>query len=185
MALTYSNMMALGTEAPDFALPDTVSGVTMTFADIAGRAGTVVMFVCNHCPYVKHVNSELVRLARDYAPRGIGFVAISSNDIEHYPEDAPEKMKVVATEVGYPFPYLYDESQGVARIYQAACTPDFYLFDAARRLVYRGRLDASTPGNGLPLNGQDLRAAIDAVISGSSVAARQDPSMGCNIKWRA
>ncbi|MDD3764124.1 MAG: thioredoxin family protein [Nevskiales bacterium] len=185
MALTYSNMMALGTEAPDFALPDTVSGVTMTFADIAGRAGTVVMFVCNHCPYVKHVNPELVHIARDYAPRGIGFVAISSNDIEHYPEDAPEKMKAVALEVGYPFPYLYDESQGVARIYQAACTPDFYLFDAARRLVYRGRLDASTPGNGLPLNGQDLRAAIDAVISGSSVAARQDPSMGCNIKWRA
>ena len=185
MALTPSTMLPLGTIAPDFTLPEPLTGQPRRLQDLTGPAGTVVMFICNHCPYVKHVNPELVRLARDYQPRGIGLVAISANDAAHYPEDAPEKMAKAARELGYPFPYLYDETQAVARTYQAACTPDFYLFDAERRCVYRGRLDGSTPGNGQPLNGADLRAALDALLAGAEPQADQQPSVGCNIKWKA
>lgn len=184
MALTPSNMLPLGTKAPDFQLPDTVSGKTYTLQELAGEKATVVMFICNHCPYVIHVNPELVRLAKDYIPRGVGFVAISSNDVKNYPDDAPDKMKERALELGYPFPYLYDESQEVARAYDAACTPDFYVFDKDLKLVYRGRLDESRPGNDVPLTGKDLRAALDAVLEGKPVSEPQYPSMGCNIKWK-
>jgi thiol-disulfide isomerase/thioredoxin len=152
--------------------------------DIASDKATVVMFLCNHCPHVVHVNPELVRLANDYIPKGIAFVAISSNDVVHYPEDSPEKMKAVAEKLKYPFPYLYDESQNVARAYDAACTPDFYIFDKDLKLVYRGRLDDSRPSNGIPLSGRDIRAALDAVLVGQSVTEKQYPSGGCNIKWK-
>ncbi len=184
MALTPSNMLPLGTQAPDFDLQDTVSGQRLSLAKLKSGQATVIMFICNHCPYVKHVNPELVRLAQDYQPKGVSFIAISSNDAEHYPDDAPEAMQLVAKQQGYPFPYLYDETQAVARGYQAACTPDFYLFDAEMKLAYRGRLDGSTPKNGVPLSGEDLRAALDAVLAGQSPTAEQKPSMGCNIKWK-
>lgn len=184
MALTPSTMLPLGTIAPDFALPEPLTGQVRRLQDLTGPAGTVVMFICNHCPYVQHVNPELVRLARDYERRGIGFVALSANDAVHYPDDAPDRMADVAHVQGYGFPYLYDETQAVARAYQAACTPDFYLFDADRRCVYRGRLDASTPGNGVPLDGTDLRAALDALLAGAPISADQQPSVGCNIKWK-
>ena len=184
MALTESNMLPLGTKAPDFRLPDTVSGKELSFADVKGTHGTVVMFICNHCPYVKHVNEELVRLANDYLPKSIGFVAISSNDVENYPDDSPDKMRAQALALGYPFPYLYDETQDVARAYDAACTPDFYLFDADDRLVYRGRLDDSRPGSDVPVTGKDLRAALDALLAGQPIPEPQYPSMGCNIKWK-
>jgi len=184
MAFTESTMLALGTVAPDFKLPDTVSGKQIAFNDITGEKGTVVMFICNHCPYVKHVNEEIVRVANDYKNKGIGFVAISSNDVENYPDDGPDKMKEVAEEEGYPFPYLYDESQAVAKAYDAACTPDFYLFDGENKLVYRGRLDDSRPKSGTPLTGKDLRAAIDAVLAGEAIPEPQYPSAGCNIKWK-
>lgn len=183
MSLTPSTMLPLGTTAPAFKLPDTVSGRTLALADVRGPHGTLVMFICNHCPYVLHVNAELVRLANDYRPRGIGVVAISSNDVRAYPADAPERMTEVAREQGYPFAYLYDASQSAARAYDAACTPDFFLFDANDRLVYRGRLDDSTPGNKRPLTGADLRAALDALLAGTALPADQQPSMGCNIKW--
>lgn len=183
MPPTPSNMLPLGTPAPDFSLPDTVSGRSLGLHQLASDRATLVMFVCNHCPYVKHVNPELVRLARDYQPRGVAFIAISSNDVESYPEDAPERMAAVAAEEGYTFPYLYDRDQSVARAYDAACTPDFYLFDGQRRLAYRGRLDGSTPRNGQPLTGADLRAALEAVLGGRPVAAEQQPSLGCGIKW--
>lgn len=184
MALTPSTMLPLGTTAPDFQLPEPLSGVSRSLAEIRGARGTLVMFICNHCPYVKHVNDELVRLARDVLSRGIGMVAISANDAENYPADAPPRMAEAAAALGYPFPYLYDETQTTARAYDAACTPDFFLFDAALRLVYRGRLDDSTPGNGRPLSGADLRAAIDALLAGQPPLSAQTPSMGCNIKWR-
>jgi thiol-disulfide isomerase/thioredoxin len=185
MAFTESTMLALGTKAPDFALPDTVSGKTLRFADIAaGNKATLVMFICNHCPYVIHVNPELIRLANDYGPKGVGFVAISSNDAVNYPQDGPDKMKEQALRLGYPFPYLYDESQEVAHAYAAACTPDFYLFDGERRLAYRGRLDGSRPKNDVPLSGADLRAAIDAVLAGKPAPEKQYPSGGCGIKWK-
>ena len=184
MAKTASTMLPLGTRAPDFTLPDTVSGRTLGLADVRGTRGTLVMFICNHCPYVKHVNAELVRVARDYAPRGVGLVAISSNDVENHPEDRPELMREVARSQGYPFAYLYDASQDVARAYDAACTPDFFLFDGEDRLVYRGRLDASTPGNAQANDGADLRAALDGLLAGRGPLATQLPSMGCNIKWK-
>jgi peroxiredoxin len=184
MAFTESNMLALGTEAPDFKLPDTVSGKLISLDDVATGQATVIIFSCNHCPYVLHVNPEIVRLANDYQQKGVGFAAISSNDVEHYPADAPDKMKALAAEVGYPFPYLYDETQEVAKAYSAACTPDFYVFDKNRKLVYRGRLDDSRPNSGRPLTGKDLRAALDAVLEGREVAAKQYPSGGCNIKWK-
>ncbi|MGH8531064.1 MAG: thioredoxin family protein [Nevskiales bacterium] len=184
MALTPSTMLPLGTPAPDFRLPDTVSGQTLGLAELKSKKATLVMFICNHCPYVKHVQHELVRLAHDYQPKGVAVVAISSNDIESHPEDAPERMRVEAKRVGYPFPYLYDETQAVARAYQAACTPDFYLFDAGCKLAYRGRLDGATPGNEVPVTGHDLRAALDAALAGRTPSGGQKPSLGCNIKWK-
>lgn len=184
MALTASRMMPLHTAAPDFVLHDVLSSHRLALADVRGRAGTLVMFICNHCPYVKHVNGELVRLADDHRPRGIGIVAISSNDAVKYPDDAPPKMKDAAEAHGYPFPYLHDETQDVARAYDAACTPDFFLFDQNLRLAYRGRLDDSTPGNGRPVTGSDLRAALDRLLAGADIMADQKPSMGCNIKWK-
>jgi peroxiredoxin len=176
-------MLPLGTGAPDFALPN-VDGRTVTLADAAGPRGTLVMFICNHCPFVKHVADQLAALGRDCLPRGIGVVAISSNDVSLHPADSPEQMVHEAEERGYVFPYLYDETQEVAHAYHAACTPDFFLFDGDRKLAYRGQLDASRPGNDVPVTGADLRAAIDALLSGHPVPAEQRPSLGCNIKWK-
>lgn len=183
MARTESKMLALGTKAPKFNLLDTVSGKTLDLHSITGTKGTVIMFICNHCPFVIHVNPEISRLAKEYQAMGIGFVAISSNDIVNYPLDNPELMKKKAIEEGYTFPYLYDATQEVAKAYDAACTPDFYLFDANLKLVYRGQLDDSRPNNGLPLTGNDLRKAIEALLSGSAINEHQKPSIGCNIKW--
>ena len=183
MVRTPSTMLPLGTTAPDFSLPN-VDGRTVSLADAAGPKGTVVMFICNHCPFVKHVADQLAALGRDVMPLGIGVVAISSNDVSTHPADSPEQMVHEAEDRGYPFPYLYDESQEVAKDYHAACTPDFFLFDAGRKLVYRGQLDASRPGNEIPVTGADLRAAIDAVLAGKPVATEQRPSLGCNIKWK-
>ena len=176
--------MELGTMAPDFNLPDTVSGQNVRLHDDTEANATLVMFICNHCPYVIHVNSELVRLASDYQPKGVRIIAISSNDVERYPADSPDKMKKLAESEGYTFPYLYDESQEVARAYDAACTPDFYLFDSDLNLAYRGRLDDSRPNSQTPLTGKDLRAAMDAVLAGEEVSAVQYPSGGCGIKWK-
>lgn len=184
MAFTESNMLPLGTPAPAFRLPDTVSGEMIALDDIASDKATVVMFLCNHCPYVIHVNAEIVRLAKEYQAKGVSFVAINSNDVQKYPDDAPGKMKENAILLGYSFPYLFDESQEVARAYDAACTPDFYVFDGERRLAYRGRLDGSRPKTDVPLSGADLRAALDAVLSGQPVNPVQYPSGGCNIKWK-
>jgi thiol-disulfide isomerase/thioredoxin len=178
-------MMPLGTVAPDFALPDTASGNVLTRADVSGPIATVIMFICNHCPYVKHIEAQLAALGRDYGDRGVGFAAISANDVANYPDDAPAKMREKAAAAGYPFPYLYDESQETARAYAAACTPDFYIFDAACACVYRGQLDDSRPGNGTPVTGRDMRAALDALIAGAPVAEDQTPSVGCNIKWKS
>ncbi len=183
MAAVESTMLELGTQAPDFALPDT-EGNTVARTDFAGKP-LLVMFICNHCPFVKHVNAGLVKLANDYAGKGVGFVAINSNDVANYPDDAPDKMAAVARNLGYPFPYLFDESQEVAKAYDAACTPDFYIFDAHLGCAYRGRLDDSRPGNGLPVTGRDIRAALDALIAGKAVSDDQHPSAGCNIKWKA
>lgn len=184
MAFTESKMIALGTQAPDFCLPDTVSDELMSLSDVQGSNGTVVMFLCNHCPYVLHVNEEIVRVVEDYEPKGIGFVGISSNDVDKYPEDSPELMKVHAANVGYNFPYLFDELQTVAKDYDAACTPDFYLFDQDLKLVYRGRLDDSRPNSGKPLTGTDLRQAIDNLLAGKPISETQYPSGGCGIKWK-
>lgn len=184
MSLTESRMLPLGTKAPDFRLPDTVSSKEIGLMDIASEKVTVIMFLCNHCPYVIHVNEEIVHLANDYRGKEVSFVAISSNDVDNYPADSPDKMKLNAEQLGYSFPYLYDESQEVARAYDAACTPDFYVFDGELKLVYRGRLDGSRPGNQVPLTGEDLRAALDATLAGSPVNPVQYPSGGCNIKWK-
>ncbi|MCH2044198.1 MAG: thioredoxin family protein [Saprospiraceae bacterium] len=184
MPLKESNMIDLGTRAPDFNLMDTVSGNYMSLGKLKSKVCTLIMFTCNHCPYVIHVNEELVRLAKDYQPKGVSLIAISSNDVERYPQDSPEKMKELAAEVGYTFPYLYDESQEIAKAYDAACTPDFYIFDGEMKLVYRGRLDESRPGSGIPVTGKDLRAAIDAVLAEEEVDAVQRPSAGCSIKWK-
>lgn len=184
MAATPSAMMPLGTKAPDFSLSDTVSGKKLSLSELKGKKATLVMFICNHCPYVLHVNDELVRVARDYQPNGVSFIAISSNDVENYPQDGPEFMKEQAKKVGYPFPYLYDESQEVARAYHAACTPDLFLFDHDLKCVYRGQLDGSRPKNDIPVTGKDLRAALDAVLAGKEVSKHQIPSIGCNIKWK-
>jgi len=183
MAVTPSTMLALGTEAPRFSLPDT-EGRTVSLADFKARPALLVMFLCNHCPYVKHVRQELARLGRDYQTNGVAVVAISSNDVAAYPDDSPEKMKEEKQQAGYTFPYLYDASQEVAQAYRAACTPDFFLFDAGRRLVYRGQLDGSRPGNDVPVTGADLRSALDALLAGRAVSPDQKPSMGCNIKWK-
>ncbi|MEY3204865.1 MAG: hypothetical protein RLZZ21_1196 [Planctomycetota bacterium] len=184
MVRTPSTMLPLGTSAPDFSLPN-VDGRIMSFADAAGPRGTVVMFICNHCPFVKHVADQLAALGRDCVGQGVGVVAISANDVSSHPADSPEQMVREAEDRGYVFPYLYDETQEVAKEYHAACTPDFYLFDANRRLVYRGQLDASRPGNEIPVTGRDLRAAIDALLAGKPPLAEQIPSLGCNIKWKA
>ena len=184
MAYTESNMLPLGSKAPSFSLPDTVSGRTVTLDDMRSDRATVVMFLCNHCPYVVHVNEEIVRLAKDYIPKGVSFVGISSNDAVQYPEDGPDEMKRHAEKIGYPFPYLYDESQEVAKAYDAACTPDFYVFDRDLKLAYRGRLDDSKPKNSNPLTGKDLRNTLDALLSGQPVTEKQYPSGGCNIKWK-
>jgi peroxiredoxin len=184
MAFVESNMLTLGTKAPDFNLLDTVSDKTMNFAAVAGPNATVVMFLCNHCPYVIHVNEELVSLAKDYTSKGVGFVGISPNDAINYPQDGPKMMKIHAERTGYNFPYLYDETQEVAKDYDAACTPDFYIFNTNDELVYRGRLDDSKPGNSNPLTGKDLRIALDAVLNNDAVTEKQYPSGGCNIKWK-
>jgi len=184
MALTESNMIDLGTKAPDFKLLDTISGNEMSLADVKGENGTLVVFSCNHCPFVIHINDEMVRLAHDYESKGIKLVLISSNDVENYPMDSPDKMTIVAKVLKYPFPYLYDPTQEVAKAYDAACTPDFYLFDSKLDLYYRGRLDASRPGNSIPVNGEDMRRAMDEMISGAPIPEAQYPSAGCNIKWK-
>lgn len=184
MARTPSNMLPLGTKAPDFELLDTVSDQKLSLNNLKGEKGTVVLFICNHCPFVIHVNPEISKLGKAYQAKGINFVAISSNDVENYPQDAPHLMKEKAQEMDYTFPYLYDETQEVAKAYDAACTPDFYLFDGDSKLVYRGQLDDSRPGNGLPLTGSDLRNAMDALLEGKAIDPNQKPSIGCNIKWK-
>jgi peroxiredoxin len=183
MVQTPSTMSRLGTPAPDFSLPGT-DGKTHTLASFAGKRALLVMFICNHCPFVKHIADELARIGREYQPKGAGIVAISSNNVESHPDDSPQKMVEEAKRRGYTFPYLYDESQSIAQAYRAACTPDFFLYDAKRNLVYRGQLDASRPGNGIPVTGKDLRAALDAVLAGRPVPSDQKPSIGCNIKWK-
>jgi len=177
-------MIPLGTTAPHFNLRDTVSNTLMGLQNIKGSKGTVIMFICNHCPFVIHVNSQLVKVANDYANKGIAFIAISSNDVVNYPQDGPDNMAVHAKKEGYPFPYLYDETQEVAKAYDAACTPDIYLFDGDLKLTYRGQLDDSRPGNGLPVSGADLRHALECLLAGIENNKAQKPSIGCNIKWK-
>jgi peroxiredoxin len=184
MALTPSNMLDLGIKAQDFSLINVIDGNRVTYQNIKGETGTLVMFICVHCPYVMHVEPELSILSGQYKEKGIGIVAISSNDIDKYPQDSPECMKRQAIKNKFDFPYLFDEDQSVARAYDAACTPDFYLFNKEDKLVYRGRLDESRPGNDLPLTGADLRSAIDAILIGAVPDQAQYPSMGCNIKWK-
>jgi peroxiredoxin len=183
MALTPSTMLPLGTPAPDFRLPDT-DGQMVALDDFRDAPALLVAFICNHCPYVKHVRHELAKLGREYQEKGVAVVGISSNDAENYPDDSPAMMAREKVGIGYTFPYLHDESQSVARAYEAACTPDFYVFDKDRKLAYRGQLDGSRPGNAEPVTGRDLRAALDAVLAGRPVATDQRPSMGCNIKWK-
>jgi peroxiredoxin len=184
MALTESTMLELGTTAPDFALTDVVSGKMVRRDDFRGQKGLLVMFICTHCPYVKHIEKGLAQLGSDYAGK-LGIVAISSNDAENYPDDNPEGLKEQAQRLGLKFPYLYDESQSVARAYDAACTPDIYLFDEDMKLAYRGQFDGSRPGNGIPITGQDLREALDAVLRGEKPGPEQKASIGCNIKWKS
>jgi len=185
MALTPSTMLPLGTAAPDFSLKDTVSGKTMTLATFAGKKALLVMFICNHCPYVKHLKSALAQLGKDYAGRDVAIVGISANDPVSHPDDAPAKLAADAKASGYAFPVLFDETQKVAQAYKAACTPDFFVFDAGRKLAYRGQFDDSRPGNGKPVTGSDLRSALDAVLGGKAASSKQVASLGCNIKWRA
>jgi peroxiredoxin len=185
MARTPSTMVPLGTSAPDFSLADTVSGRTVSLADSRGKKALLVIFLCNHCPYVIHVRDGLVALGRDYASKDVAIVAISANDPATHPEDSPERLGAESKRLGYRFPVLFDASQEVAKAFRAACTPDFFLYDAQRKLVYRGQLDGSRPGNDVPVTGADLRAAIDAVLAGKAVSERQTASLGCNIKWRA
>lgn len=184
MAATLSNMIELGTTAAGFSLPDTVSGKVLSLQSLKGKTATVIMFICNHCPFVKHVNAEIIKIAKEFSARGVSFIAISSNDVSRYPEDSPEKMKDVADQLGYPFPYLYDEIQEVAKTYDAACTPDFFVYDQFLTLVYRGQLDDSRPGNGIPVTGSDLRQALEAIIQRKPVPRDQKPSIGCSIKWK-
>lgn len=184
MALTESTMLELGTDAPDFALPDVIGGKTVRRDDFRDRKALLVMFICAHCPYVKHIEKTLGTLGADYAGQPLAIVAISANDVANHPNDSPDRLRAQANANGFTFPYLYDESQAVARAYRAACTPDFFLFDAQRKLVYRGQYDSSRPGNGIPVSGEDLRAAIDTVLAGKPVSPDQRPSIGCNIKWK-
>lgn len=186
MAATYSTMMPLGTQAPDFKLFDSVTGLQLSLQTLRGNQATLIMFICNHCPYVLHVKQQLIAIAEQYLPKGVSTIAISSNDIFAYPQDAPDKMRALSVEWGNPFQaYLFDQTQEVAKAYQAACTPDFFLFDSALKCVYRGRLDAATPKNNLPLTGEDLRNALDALLANSPVNPEQIPSIGCNIKWHS
>lgn len=186
MVKTLSNMLPLGTKAPDFRLQDTISHENIRFSSYTEHSkAIVIMFICNHCPFVKHINHELIKLTLDYKNQPVCFIAISSNDVDNYPEDSPENMHKTAKELGYSFPYLYDETQEVAQLFQAACTPDFFLFDEHHALVYRGQLDDSRPGNGLPVTGKDLRYAIDCVLQKKLNTEPQKPSMGCNIKWKS
>lgn len=184
MALTASTMLELGTKAPDFNLLNTLTGNILSYDKARGVKGTVIMFICNHCPYVLHVNEELIRVAHDYRVLGFGFVAISSNDVTNYPQDSPALMREQGDKLDYPFPYLYDETQEVARAYSAACTPDIFVFDGGDRLVYRGQLDDSRPGNGISLTGRSLREALDALQNNKTVSSIQKPSVGCGIKWK-
>ncbi|SDS31059.1 Peroxiredoxin [Polaribacter sp. KT25b] len=184
MALTESNEFRIGTKAQDFNLINTVDDNFLSLENAKGEKGTVIMFICNHCPFVIHVNSELVKMANDYQKKGIHFIAISSNDVENYPQDSPELMKQLAIDENYPFPYLFDETQEVAKAYDAACTPDFYVFDADLKSVYHGQLDNSRPGNGKPVTGIDLRNALDNLLANKSAIENQKPSMGCGIKWK-
>ena len=184
MVLTPSTMVKLGSPAPDFKLKDTVSGKEFSLPSFAAKKAFLVMFICRHCPYVQHIKTELTRLDKDYRQKDVAIVAISSNDAENYPDDAPAKLKELAKEEGWSFPFLYDESQEVAKKYTAACTPDLFLYGKDRKLVYRGQLDDSRPGNGKPLTGKDLRQAIDAVLAGKPAPEGQKPSIGCNIKWK-
>lgn len=184
MAMTASTMLPLGTKAIDFHLPDVVSGKTISLDTFAGKKVLLVMFICRHCPFVKHIQQELAQLGKDYFNRDVGIVGISANNVDKYPDDAPGLLKAMAVELELPFPICYDESQQTAKAYTAACTPDFFVFDAQGQLVYRGQLDDSRPSNGKPVTGEDLRAAIDAVLAGQPVNPEQKPSIGCNIKWK-
>lgn len=184
MAMTASTMLSLGTPAPAFQLPDVVSGETISLETFAGKQALLVMFICQHCPFVKHVKAELGKLGQDYQDKNVGIVAISANDVANYPNDSPEHLKAMAAESGFAFPVCYDESQEVAKAYTAACTPDFFLFDGDRHLIYRGQLDDSRPGNNKPVDGRDLRAALDAVLANQPINSDQKPSIGCNIKWK-
>jgi peroxiredoxin len=183
MTATKSTMLTLGTPAPDFSLPDT-KGKTVSPANFKGTPALLVIFMCNHCPYVKHILNDLVKLAKEYKDKGVAVVGINSNDVTNYPEDRPEMMANLAKEAAFTFPYLYDETQEVAKAYNAACTPDFFLFDREMRLAYRGQMDGSRPGNNVPVTGVDLTAAIEAVIAGGKANSEQKPSMGCNVKWK-
>ena len=185
MAQTASTMLPLGTPAPAFNLPEPATGRAIALADFRDAPALLAIFMCNHCPFVKHIRQGLVQFAREYQARGLAIVAISANDVANHPDDGPAKMAEEARAFGYPFPYLYDETQAVAKAYRAACTPDFFLFDASRKLVYRGQFDGSRPGNNIPVTGADLRAAVDAVLAGQPIAPDQKPSIGCNIKWKA
>jgi thiol-disulfide isomerase/thioredoxin len=184
MAQTASTMLPLGTSAPDFSLPEPATGHAVTLADFRDRPALLVMFICNHCPFVKHIREALAQFALEYRTRGLATVAIGANDAVNYPDDGPARIAEDARAFGYSFPYLYDESQAVAKAYRAACTPDFFLFDAERELVYRGQFDGGRPGNAVPVTGVDLRAAADAVLAGQPVSPDQKPSIGCNIKWK-
>lgn len=183
MTVTASKMISLGTSAPDFSLPDT-NGNIVSLSDFEQTPALLVVFMCNHCPFVKHILKDFIELAKEYQEKGVAIVAINSNDVESFPEDNPEMMAQKAKEAGFTFPYLYDETQEVAKAYQATCTPDFFLYDKKRKLVYRGQMDDSRPGNNVPVTGSDLRAALEAVLEGEKVPAKQRPSMGCNIKWK-
>jgi len=185
MARTESAMIELGTRAPAFVLEDVITSRRMSIEEVRGEHGLLVMFICRHCPFVKHVEKELAAIGKEYSGKGVGIVAISSNDADCYSDDSPPSLRLQAEELGFAFPYLFDETQEIARAYDATCTPDFFLFDKDMRLVYRGQLDDSRPGNGIPVDGRDLRAAINALIAGGTISEEQKPSIGCNIKWKA
>ncbi|KGL58843.1 thioredoxin family protein [Polaribacter sp. Hel1_85] len=184
MALTESNEFTIGTKAPDFTLINTIDDKLISLKDVKGEKGTVIMFICNHCPFVIHVNEALVKMANEYQQKGISFIAISSNDVENYQQDSPELMKKLAKKEQFPFPYLYDETQEVAKAYNAACTPDFYVFDVGLKAIYHGQLDNSRPGNGMPVTGSDLRNSLDNLLENKPALENQKPSMGCGIKWK-
>ncbi|CDZ78248.1 thiol-disulfide oxidoreductase [Legionella massiliensis] len=184
MAKTASSMLPLGTHAPAFSLLDVVSGNKVELRSAEDIKATVIMFICNHCPYVKHVNKELSQLAQDYISKGVNFIAINSNDIDNYPDDSPDNMRIIAQQESYPFPYLFDETQEVAKAYQAACTPDFYVFNSQLALAYRGQLDDSRPGNKAPVTGNAVRLALDCLLNNQAITIEQKPSLGCNIKWK-